>query len=114
MSRPRGRRRDEAARRLRGALARPVGTVAVIVAVALALRLPLLGDRPVHWDEARVGWSILHYRATGIWEYRPVLHGPFLFHVGRRLVGAFGASMAALRLPTALVGGVLPATALWY
>jgi uncharacterized protein (TIGR03663 family) len=95
-------------------LGRPTRAVPLLVVLALALRLPLLDARPAHWDEARVGWWILRYRATGTWEYYPILHGPFLFHVERWLFDLLGPSDAVMRLPVAVVGGLFPASALWY
>jgi len=94
---------------------RRVSAVAVAVAAAvlaaLALRVTLLGDRVFHWDEARVGYWILQYQATGEWEYRAIVHGPFLFHVNEFLFGVFGRSDAVARVPVAVVGALLPATA---
>ncbi|MGB9963671.1 flippase activity-associated protein Agl23 [Halobacterium hubeiense] len=85
--------------------------VAAAVLAALALRVVALGDRTFHWDEARVGYWVLQYAATGEWAYRAIVHGPFLFHVNEWLFGAFGASDAVARAPVAVVGALLPATA---
>jgi len=93
-------------RRRAGAMA-----VATAVLAALALRVVALGDRTFHWDEARVGYWVLQYAATGEWAYRAIVHGPFLFHVDEFLFGLFGASDAVARLPVAVVGALLPATA---
>nr|WJK64443.1 TIGR03663 family protein [Halobacterium salinarum] len=87
------------------------GAVAAVVAGALAARLAGLGARPFHADEARVGYWILDYHATGAWSYRPIVHGPFLFHVNDALFGLFGASDAVARAPVAVVGGLLPGVA---
>ncbi|MDH5020800.1 flippase activity-associated protein Agl23 [Halobacterium rubrum] len=99
---------DSTGRRRRRVVA---AALAVVVAAALALRFVGLGDRVFHWDEARVGYWILQYRATGEWEYRAFVHGPFLFHVNEALFGVFGNSDAAARAPVALVGGLLPGVA---
>ncbi|MFB6270213.1 MAG: flippase activity-associated protein Agl23, partial [Halobacterium sp.] len=85
--------------------------VSVAVLVALALRFALLGDRIFHWDEARVGYWILQYQASGDWQYRAIVHGPFLFHVNEFLFGVFGSSDAVARALVAVVGGLLPAAA---
>ena len=85
--------------------------LAVVVAAALVLRFVGLGDRVFHWDEARVGYWVLQYRATGEWEYRAFVHGPFLFHVNEALFGVLGNSDAVARAPVALVGGLLPGVA---
>jgi len=85
--------------------------VAVVAAVALVVRFVALGDRVFHWDEARVGYWILQYQATGDWSYRAIVHGPFLFQVNELLFGVLGDSNAVARAPVALVGGLLPGVA---
>jgi uncharacterized protein (TIGR03663 family) len=90
---------------------RLAATVAAVALAALALRTVALGDRIFHWDEARVGYWILQYQATGEWSYRAIVHGPFLFHVNEFLFGVLGDSDAVARLPVAVVGALLPATA---
>ncbi|MFB6095250.1 MAG: flippase activity-associated protein Agl23 [Halodesulfurarchaeum sp.] len=88
--------------------------LAGIVAVALAVRVSFLGLRVAHWDEARIAFWILEFQRTGQWSYFPVHHGPLLFHVNRWVFATLGASDATMRLPVALVGGVLPAAAWLY
>ena len=90
---------------------RVAAVVAVATLLALGLRFVALGDRIFHWDEARVGYWILRYDATGEWHYRAIVHGPFLFHVNELLFGAIGVSDAAARYVVALVGGLLPLSA---
>lgn len=91
---------------------RPVLVAVVALSLlASALRLFDLGARPAHWDEARHGYAVLRYAATGVWEYRPILHGPLLAHANELLFGLFGASDAVARLLPALLGGVLPLSA---
>jgi uncharacterized protein (TIGR03663 family) len=85
--------------------------VAAASVFALVVRFLQLGERTFHWDEARVGYWILQYQVTGEWQYRAIVHGPFLFHVNEFLFGIFGASDAVARWPVALVGGLFPATA---
>ncbi|WP_135829102.1 flippase activity-associated protein Agl23 [Halorussus halobius] len=97
-------------------LGRSVGTrtAAALLAVtvlALSLRLFALGTRVFHWDEARVGYWILRYGETGVWEYHAVIHGPFFYHVNNYLFGLFGASDFLARVPVAVVSGLLPLTA---
>ncbi|MFB6085794.1 MAG: flippase activity-associated protein Agl23 [Halodesulfurarchaeum sp.] len=83
----------------------------VVALLALILRFAALGWRVFHWDEARVGYWTLRYLETGVWEYRPIVHGPLLFHVNRFLFDTFGASDALARSLVAVVGGLLPLTA---
>jgi len=90
---------------------RAAAALAAVVAVALAVRFVGLGERVFHWDEARVGYWILQYQATGHWEYRAIVHGPFLFQVNEFLFGVLGDSNAVARAPVALVGGLLPGVA---
>ncbi|WP_115862628.1 flippase activity-associated protein Agl23 [Halorussus litoreus] len=104
------------ARESANAFGRTVGTktAAAVLAVtlfSLALRFYALGGRVFHWDEARVGYWILRYGDTGVWEYHAVIHGPFLYHVNKFLFGLFGASDFVARVPVAVVSGLLPLTA---
>jgi uncharacterized protein (TIGR03663 family) len=90
------------------------GTFAALLAVAVGgtlARLLALGDRVAHWSEARLGYDVLRYAATGVFEYRPVAHGPLLYHVDRVLFEVVGASDFAARLPVAVVSGLLPLAA---
>ena len=70
---------------------RVVVAVAAATLLALLVRFAFLGDRVFHWDEGRVGYWILQYQATGEWEYRAIVHGPFLFHVNEFLFGVLAA-----------------------
>lgn len=88
--------------------------VLAITALALLVRLVGLGTRVFHWDEARVGYWVLRYMETGAWSYRPIVHGPFLFHVNEVLFGIFGPSDFVARLVVALVGAALPLSALLF
>ncbi|MFC7045503.1 flippase activity-associated protein Agl23 [Halobacteriaceae archaeon GCM10025711] len=85
--------------------------VAVVTVLALAARLFALGQRVFHWDEARVGYWILRYQESGAYEYRPIIHGPFLPQVNRLLFEVLGPTDFAARLPVAVVGGLLPLAA---
>jgi len=85
--------------------------VAAVTVLALLLRFWALGWRMAHWDEARVAWRIIEYTRTDAWNYRAVVHGPFLFHVNHGLFEAFTPSDFVMRTPVALLGGLLPAAA---
>ncbi|WP_439025924.1 flippase activity-associated protein Agl23 [Haloarchaeobius sp. DT45] len=87
-----------------------VGMVAV-AALALAARLVWLGERSAHWDEARLGYAVLTDAETGVWTYRPVMHGPLLAHANELLFSVLGPSDAVARLTVAVVGGLLPLAA---
>ncbi|WP_276252908.1 flippase activity-associated protein Agl23 [Halomontanus rarus] len=79
-----------------------------ITALALVLRVVRLGERVAHWDEGRVAFDTIRYAETGIWEYRPIVHGPFLPHVNDVVFSALGPTDFAMRLVVAVVGGLLP------
>ncbi|SDY15642.1 flippase activity-associated protein Agl23 [Halopenitus persicus] len=86
--------------------------VATIVVCSLLARTVALGDRPFHWDEARVGYWTLRSLETGSYEYRPVAGGPVVFHLSRLALSVAPPSDALARLPFAIAGGLLPAIAL--
>ncbi|MGA9400770.1 flippase activity-associated protein Agl23 [Haladaptatus sp.] len=88
--------------------------ICAITVLALALRLVGLGTRFAHWDEARVGYWILRYQETGVWNYYPPIHGPFFPQVNSVLFELFGASDFVARLPVALVTGLVPLAAWLY
>ena len=87
------------------------GVVLTVVA-GLLLRLVALGMRPAHFDEGRVAYFTEFFARTGAFEYRPIIHGPFIQHVNAALFPIIGPSDFAARLVVALVGAALPATAL--
>jgi len=100
------RRALAAARRL------PVAWVlAGVVVLALLARVAVLGARSAHWDEARVAHWVVHYQETGHFAYRRIIHGPLIQHLTRPLFGLLGRTDAVIRLPVAVVGALLPATA---
>ncbi|MFC6826042.1 flippase activity-associated protein Agl23 [Halopelagius fulvigenes] len=85
--------------------------VLAAAAVALVLRLVALGGRIMHWDEGRVGYWILRYHETDYFVYRPIVHGPFLQIVNDWLLAVADPSDFLVRLPVAVVGGLLPLAA---
>jgi uncharacterized protein (TIGR03663 family) len=85
--------------------------LAGIAALALSIRLVGLGARVAHQDEARVASWILHYVAVDAWEYRAIIHGPFLPHVNGVLFGLLEPTDFTMRLPVAIVGSLLPLSA---
>ncbi|WP_227374726.1 flippase activity-associated protein Agl23 [Haladaptatus halobius] len=94
--------------------ANPVPLIVLIALVALALRLVDLGARVAHQDEARVAYWIVRYAKTGVWEYRRIVHGPFLVHVNSVVFSLFGESDFTMRLVVALLGGLLPLASLLF
>ena len=86
--------------------------VAAIAVLALVARLAFLDRRAAHWDEARVAWWTLRYLNTGFWQYEPILHGPFLFHVNRWVFELLGPSDFTARLVVAVGGALVPLAAL--
>ncbi|WP_232686641.1 flippase activity-associated protein Agl23 [Halobacterium zhouii] len=79
-----------------------------VTALALLARLWNLGWRVAHQDEGRVAHWTLHYMDVGVWEYRPIIHGPFLPHVNGVVFSLLGPSDFTMRLVVALIGGLLP------
>ncbi|PSP77722.1 TIGR03663 family protein [Halobacteriales archaeon QS_1_68_20] len=93
---------------------RTLAAVAAVAAVALLARFVALGYRVMHFDEARVAYWTLRYVETGDWIYRREIHGPLVQHVDAWLFSAFEPSDFVARAPVALVGGLLPLTALLF
>jgi len=85
-----------------------------LAALAVGARLVGLGARVAHQDEARVGYWTLRFLASGQYEYRPIVHGPFIHVVDRHLFALFGPSDFVARLPMAVLGGLFPAAALLF
>ncbi len=90
---------------------RLLAAILAVTAAGMVARLFALGHRVAQWDEGRVAYWTLRYEATGIWHYRPIVHGPFLFHVDARVFSLIGANDFTLRLVVAIVGGLLPLVA---
>ncbi|MFD1513782.1 flippase activity-associated protein Agl23 [Halomarina rubra] len=88
--------------------------VLAITAVGLLARVVALGTRIAHQDEARVAYWILRYTESGAFEYRPVIHGPFLPIVNQWVFSALGPSDFTGRLVVALVGAAMPLAALLF
>ncbi|WP_135304502.1 flippase activity-associated protein Agl23 [Haloarcula amylovorans] len=88
--------------------------VAGITLLALVLRLAFLGQRVAHFDEGRVAYWAWHYSESGSFAYRYIIHGPFIQHVDRWMFALIGTSDFAMRLPVAVVGGLLPLSALLF
>ena len=76
---------------------------ALILAVAAAARLALLGIKPPHFDEGVNGWFVDQMTHTGFYHYDPTnYHGPLHFYVLFLAQTLLGRHIWALRLPLAL------------
>ena len=100
--------------RLAAVVARPRSVVAIVTVAALAVRLFGLGTRIAHQDEARVAFWAYRYMESGVYWYRPIVHGPFLTIVDSYVFSVLGASDFTMRLVVAVVGGLLPLAALLF
>jgi len=87
--------------------------VGLVVAGAL-VRLALLGARVAHYDEGRVGWWALNFLESGQFEYRYIIHGPLVQHVNKFVFAGLGANDFTLRLFVAIVGALVPLSALLF
>lgn len=82
----------------------------LLLALALAVRLPWLELRPPHSDEGVNGWFVEKLLANGYYRYDPEnYHGPLHFYLLAASRLLFGRTLWALRLPTVLFG----AAAVW-
>ena len=93
---------------------RTLAAVLAITAAAFLARLLLLGDRIAHFDEGRVGWWAINYMNTGEISYRYIIHGPLVQHINRWLFEIVGANDFTMRLPIAIIGGLLPLSVFLY
>ncbi len=85
-----------------------------VTLLALLLRFVDLGGRVFHWDEGRVGYWALRFHETGEFFYRPIIHGPFIPVVNNTLFDLLSVSDFVARLPVAVLGGLLPLSALLF
>lgn len=93
---------------------RTLAAVLAITTAAFLARLLFLGDRIAHFDEGRVGWWAINYMNTGEISYRYIIHGPLVQHVNRWLFEVVGANDFTMRLPIAIIGGLLPLSVFLY
>lgn len=79
--------------------------LAVIVALALTLRLIDLDVKPLHQDEGANGTITLRLLRQGVYEYDPSeYHGPLLFYASAAALKLLGTAESALRAPAVLAG----------
>ena len=100
---------------LRGRLRRqPRGELiayGLLLALALALRLVELGDRPYHHDESQDAYFSWVLLTQGDYEYDPLLHGPLRFYLTAAVFAVLGDSDFTARLPPVLMGTAMVALA---
>ena len=94
---------------LRQRLSGELAAYAVLVALALALRLLDLGDRPFHHDESQDAYFSWVFFTHGDYSYDPLLHGPLRFYLTSLMYLLFGASDFTARLAPALMGTLIVA-----
>ncbi|GCF14588.1 TIGR03663 family protein [Haloarcula mannanilytica] len=82
--------------------------------LGLVLRVAALGSRVAHFDEGRVAYWALNLRDSGSFAYRYIIHGPFIQHVDSWVFTVAAPTDFTMRLPVAIVGGLLPLTALLF
>ncbi len=73
-------------------------------AVALALRMWQLDDRPFQYDEGQVAYFSWLFAEQGDYHYQPLLHGPLTYFLNAASFGLFGDSDFTARLMPALAG----------
>jgi uncharacterized protein (TIGR03663 family) len=81
-----------------------MGIYAALAILALALRLTLLGAKPLHHDEslhATFTWYLFHGKG---YHYDPMMHGPFQIVVTAFIFALIGVSDFTTRLLPALFG----------
>ena len=66
-----------------------------------------LGSRALHHDESLHAWFSYQYAIGKGYQHDPLMHGPFLFHLGALIYALFGATDATSRYGPALFGVIL-------
>ncbi|NOK60290.1 MAG: hypothetical protein GFH27_549281n317 [Chloroflexi bacterium AL-W] len=83
------------------------GIYIAIFACALLTRLWGLGDRALHHDETHHAFFSWRLFAGQGYVHDPLLHGPFLYHIGAFIYFLFGDNDYTARLGAALFGSAL-------
>nr|WP_320160486.1 flippase activity-associated protein Agl23 [uncultured Methanoregula sp.] len=78
--------------------------LAIILILAFILRFWQLDLKLLHHDEAIHSWFCYQFLTTGIWQYDPSYHGPFLYYVTTGIFALIGPSDFAARLLPSLFG----------
>ncbi|MBN2056514.1 TIGR03663 family protein [bacterium] len=77
--------------------------VAVLLFTAYT-RLHHLGDKPFHHDESLYAKYIWNFFTGYGYQYDPMQHGPFMFHISQVFLFLFGVSNYTIRLLMAVMG----------
>src|SRR6056297_3175322 len=91
-----------------------VRAVLLVVAAGLVARLLFLGQRVAHFDEGRVAYWALNYLETGEISYRYIVHGPLAQYADAWVFALLGANDFTMRLFVAVIGALLPLSALLF
>ena len=78
-----------------------------MVVLALASRLVLLGDKPLHHDESQDAYFSWLLYTRGSYAYNPILHGPLRFYLINVMFFLFSVSDQTARLAPALMGTIM-------
>jgi len=79
----------------------------VVLVAAILTRFWDLGSRAMHHDESLHAWFSYNYAIGKGYAHDPLLHGPFLYHLGALIDVLFGATEATARYGPALFGVIL-------
>jgi len=77
---------------------------AFILILAFILRFWQLDLKLLHHDEAVHSWFCYEFLTSGVWQYDPSYHGPFLYYVTTGIFALVGPSDFAARLLPSLFG----------
>jgi uncharacterized protein (TIGR03663 family) len=84
-------------------------SLGALMGLGLALRLPDLALKPLHYDEGVNGWFTLQLDWWNLYRYDPTnYHGPLLYYLNLVFFRLLGPGETALRMGTALAGALLP------
>lgn len=83
------------------------GAYLAILLAAVLTRFWDLGSRALHHDESLHAWFSYNYAIGKGYQHDPLMHGPFLFHLGALIYALFGATDASSRYGPALFGVIL-------
>lgn len=87
-------------------------TAVGILLFAASLRLYILGERVLHFDEGQVLYFVHLAVDEGEWSYSPALHGPLMSHIASATMRWIGDTSVLFRLPSAAFGVGIVATPL--